>query len=208
MPSSIGGALTFLKRLWFPPPQVAEHFDQSVQSIQRQSLVLHSGVSPWHPRTSSRFPSQPLPPGKASCSTLRVRFSTPCPQCSEHPDHCVHFDKWQLPSVKSFFTEQGWSWHGLVCMRTSVQASPPFASARRLRERYVCPASHVLLQSVHDVHAPTSQSLSALAPTHGSASSTVPLQGSPFWLPSATDRNLVRVLVAFLHGDHNSQSPR
>mmetsp|Transcript_98477 Transcript_98477/g.287189 ORF Transcript_98477/g.287189 Transcript_98477/m.287189 type:complete len:229 (-) Transcript_98477:442-1128(-) len=86
-PPFFGIALIMRLRCVMPPPQLAEHSDQSYHSLHWQSVWGHSPALPRHGKASSNEPWHPSLKSACGFTKERWRVTVPLPHSAEQPDH-------------------------------------------------------------------------------------------------------------------------
>mmetsp|Transcript_3655 Transcript_3655/g.8742 ORF Transcript_3655/g.8742 Transcript_3655/m.8742 type:complete len:306 (-) Transcript_3655:3854-4771(-) len=139
-------------RVCSPPSQDAEQSLQYPHSPQAQSTAM-SQASSWQARTSFRSPWQGTPPYIATASIRRTRFCTPPSHVRVHSVQGSQSDSTQF--CGSLHT---WVLHGLVCVSSVEQTSPPcFGNWVTFLSLKVWPPPQSSVHLVQSLHSDVSQ---------------------------------------------------
>ena len=153
-PPLLAGVVTRRDRDCVPPPQVAEHADQSEKAATTQSTeatpaghacVLHGCVLVRS--------SHAVPPLAAGVTTVRVSSCVPPPHEAEHADQA---DQW----LSTQSTEHACGLHVRVWVRSGQAAPLPAAGVKTSRAWVCVPLPHGREHADQADHAPTRQSVS------------------------------------------------
>mmetsp|Transcript_88419 Transcript_88419/g.239681 ORF Transcript_88419/g.239681 Transcript_88419/m.239681 type:complete len:216 (-) Transcript_88419:118-765(-) len=201
LPPPLAGTSTLRVRMVCPLSQVLSHSVHGVHSDSWQSAASSTRSAPASgagesscatsqgATCSSSWP-QGLPPKAPGVTTSRERYFCVClvlppyMSLSTHLDHSDHSPSSQ--SRGSAAPSQGSELQGLVTCSGSaappepLQGLPPYSACwATTRTRSCWPPSHLRLQPLHSIHAPSSQSTAACRSPHGRVDVSAPTQGLP-----------------------------